>query len=529
MTSKNIENLSNNPILETANLNKQSIIFSVENKDKIINLLKKNELNVFTKENVNNLIKMISSENKGKIRKLLDNVDLIKNNGLLEENKKIINELLKIKELIKKNINKELNKKNIPVNNPKETLITNNRVNRDKITRMINAIHIYFNILEPDIQEIFNTLFRQNSKNEISEKESNIKAETTNSRILYYNKMRHTLNLLPCMYDSNIPGNFKINRNSLIGEGVYGKVYKNIVLINQNKEKKLTYIFKRIKDNENDLEFKSLIFNICLLASLYLTHNDGIKYFCDLYEFGKIKDNPKSYYAIIENGGIELYKYPIMGKTLKNKLYDVLIIIKQCAEAILVLHKIGIIHCDVKSENFLLKKDNDENHIKIIDFGFSKKNGTVVDHWFGTQHYSPSNFFISTHSNPKDTRYTITVKNDIYALGIIFIELLFKVFRSEAKITVNNKLYHEISKKLYLNKLNKLKRKIDNIIDENITAIIDKLNLNIILRENVDFIDNLHNILLKITYLEDGYNYNDLSEFISDIDNLLDILKNINI
>ena len=55
----------------------ENIDFSNENKKKIINLLKKNESNVFTNENVNNLIKLVSNENKIKIKNLLNKANKI--------------------------------------------------------------------------------------------------------------------------------------------------------------------------------------------------------------------------------------------------------------------------------------------------------------------------------------------------------------------------------------------------------------------------------------------------------------------
>jgi calcium-dependent protein kinase len=40
-------------------------------------------------------------------------------------------------------------------------------------------------------------------------------------------------------------------------------------------------------------------------------------------------------------------------------------------EAILHCHLNGICHRDIKPENFMLKKSNDINSVKLIDFGLS--------------------------------------------------------------------------------------------------------------------------------------------------------------
>jgi hypothetical protein len=94
------ENITNNPMIEMANLKKKPNIFSTENKDKIFEILKINKSNLFTKQNINTLIKMVSNKNKPKMKILLKNIEKIKNNGLNKKNKNIVNELLKIKELI---------------------------------------------------------------------------------------------------------------------------------------------------------------------------------------------------------------------------------------------------------------------------------------------------------------------------------------------------------------------------------------------------------------------------------------------
>ena len=133
------ENITNNPMIEMANLKKKPNIFSTENKDKIFEILKINKSNLFTKQNINTLIKMVSNKNKPKMKILLKNIEKIKNNGLNKKNKNIVNELLKIKELIVREKEKhiqlleKLNKNrgfNVnSVNIIREPLTTNNRVN----------------------------------------------------------------------------------------------------------------------------------------------------------------------------------------------------------------------------------------------------------------------------------------------------------------------------------------------------------------------------------------------------------------
>jgi serine/threonine protein kinase len=146
------------------------------------------------------------------------------------------------------------------------------------------------------------------------------------------------------------------------------------------------------------------------LAFLYFDNNNNnnnnnnnrTKYFCELYEFGKIRYKKDSFYALMENGGNDLSKidFPLYGKNhykrISRQFYSILNIIKECSKSIQVLHNIDIIHCDIKLENFLYKENKEkteEYFIKIIDFGFCRKNQTIVDKIFGTPEYIPFNFY----------------------------------------------------------------------------------------------------------------------------------------
>ena len=506
---QNKEFINKNQIDKIENLNEQ-------NKLQIIKLLKKNKL---YKKNITNRFTMLFSKEN-----ILDK--------LSKENKKLINKLLNIAKKVKENKIAELEKmnklrgfnKNNNVNNIRQTLSNGNRVNIRKIIRMVDTVHKYFNSLDPSIVDIFKPVF---DKLFIQ----NIKLKDIKSRKLFNGNYIFELN--PEIYDSNINGNIKINSVKNLGKGSFSTVYTNISVIgNKNTQKLNSIILKIIDDKSKEKkEFKSLIFNICLLALLYFQNSNGIKYFCDLYEFGKVKEINNCFYAIMENGGFELqnifYSRILKKENTLNSLNIVLYVIKECAKAIQVLHNINIIHCDIKLQNFLYLIKYSEYYIKIIDFGFCTKNGTVVKSIFGTPDYIPSDFYYSIQTGNK---YIITIKNDIYSLGIMFIILLSNIFNKKYYVPIVNKdLFNNIINKKNLDN-------IDNIISKNIKTNIGYIieDLKDIFQSKNDsngkkkyFFERLNTILTKITYLEG--NYDNLLRFIDDIDNLIELLKKINI
>jgi len=94
-------------------------------------------------------------------------------------------------------------------------------------------------------------------------------------------------------------------------------------------------------------------------------------------------------------------------------------IIWQVAEALRYIHSRAIIHGDIKSENILLTRLSDRRRVvKLLDFGLARAEAALLGsrgRVEGTPHYlAPERI----HGDPPSQR------SDIYALGILFYELL---------------------------------------------------------------------------------------------------------
>lgn len=113
----------------------------------------------------------------------------------------------------------------------------------------------------------------------------------------------------------------------------------------------------------------------------------------------------------------------LSGGDLKQKMkegiseQDAVDYLQQIASALAEVHKVGILHRDLKPGNIMLR---DDGNIVLIDFGLAKRmrsNLKMTDQGeiFGTPYYmSPE----QGHANEVDAR------SDIYSLGVIFYEML---------------------------------------------------------------------------------------------------------
>ncbi|CAK63624.1 unnamed protein product (macronuclear) [Paramecium tetraurelia] len=158
--------------------------------------------------------------------------------------------------------------------------------------------------------------------------------------------------------------------------------------------------------------------------------------------------NQQKYQSILEidevykdsNEIIFVMKYCRVERDKALEIEEIKYIMKRLLKGVKHLHKLGVIHRDLKLDNIVLENQNDIKSIKIIDFGLAVEIGYQTQVRCGTPGYMAPEIL-----NQEDYDELV----DIYSLGSIFHSLLS-----------GQKLYPEYQDKnhlILLNQLNQIK------------------------------------------------------------------------
>lgn len=205
---------------------------------------------------------------------------------------------------------------------------------------------------------------------------------------------------------------YAINTGDCLGEGNYGKVK---LIQNQQNDVFAVKIEGRDKRADDDAE-------IVIMRRVEQYFGEATRDYGKSFK-GKFAD--KKLYTIMPLlRGKELHDDLYFGQRLARKeigeTQRILMAI-QATKAISSLHEKGVIHGDIKPENFMINVKGDQINIISFDFGFSMvvdtPDGVVEDKAKGTEFYMPPEILEAKYSDDENAKAKYSFASDIYALG----------------------------------------------------------------------------------------------------------------
>ncbi len=195
-----------------------------------------------------------------------------------------------------------------------------------------------------------------------------------------------------------------------VGSGGMGKVFK---VVHTRLEK--TFALKIITDDlARKKKARELFYREARMASS-LSHPNVTS----VVDFGE--DDTVGAFMVMEFLHGDLLT-ALLGREKQLGVRQAGEIVRQVAEALDYIHSKGIVHCDIKTENILLTEvpgagKRNKLQIKLLDFGLARSitGGYDTASIAGTPHYVAPERLRGEPASPS---------NDIYALGILFYELL---------------------------------------------------------------------------------------------------------
>ena len=197
---------------------------------------------------------------------------------------------------------------------------------------------------------------------------------------------------------------YKFSKDDIIGKGGFSTVYEGYDILDAKKI--AIKIDKKIKYNKKE----SLIYDKIM----------NEKYMPKKYDY---IEKASSSYLIMPLYDMNCEKLLKINKDVYFNEKDVLMLSIQIIQQLNNLHKIGIIHQDVKPDNFVYDKKS--NKFKLIDFGLSKYYIIDNNHIEFEKNHSRSGTlrYMSTNCHMK---HTLSRRDDLISLSYSLIYLYLK-------------------------------------------------------------------------------------------------------
>lgn len=209
--------------------------------------------------------------------------------------------------------------------------------------------------------------------------------------------------------------------HELLGEGGMAEVFRATQL---NLDRDVAVKF--IKSNMIADDQFAKRFEIEAKAVARLSH----PHILQVYDFDR--DENGRFFMVMELlKGVDLATYlrELNNKGERVTIGDAVAIVRSVAEALRYAHRKGIVHRDIKPHNIFL---TDDHRVMVMDFGIAKiltgdKSATQAGMMVGSPHY-----FAPEQGTEKNTDHRV----DVYALGVVFYELLVGKVPFDADSTV---------------------------------------------------------------------------------------------
>ena len=140
-------------------------------------------------------------------------------------------------------------------------------------------------------------------------------------------------------------------------------------------------------------------------------------------------------YELVEEGGLTcLATERVEGETLRERLAhgplpwtEAVEIARQVADALAAAHEAGVVHCDVKPENVMVRRDG---RVKVLDFGIARlirRGDDLASLSAGGGEHTGSGLVLGTpaYLSPEQIRgLELDGRSDLFSLGVMLFELL---------------------------------------------------------------------------------------------------------
>ena len=199
----------------------------------------------------------------------------------------------------------------------------------------------------------------------------------------------------------------------VIGQGISGRVYE----VYKNNDTKNKFAMKIIKNkkiyrNQSLIELKMVA---ALNKNCFLKNHQHNCHIINLLDYFFYQEHLCLVFELLTENLYQSLKHNhLQGISLNSINF----IIKQLLEAIEQIHSLGIIHCDVKPENVLVKikldKEKSDISIKLSDFGSACLKNTIIFSQVQSLFYRAPEVILGIP-------YTQAI--DIWSIGLVAVEL----------------------------------------------------------------------------------------------------------